>query len=96
MLEDVSLRAIPVKYISSVDIQLQNDGELTIDVANKIREDWNNNLDEASVELEKIIEEINDMHGVKMVEYLLDFDMIRTEVSFTSSRLGNENNSNND
>jgi hypothetical protein len=42
-----------------------------------------------------MIEELNNAHGVELVEYLLDFDMIKSEVSFTSSRLGNENNSNN-
>ena len=42
-----------------------------------------------------MIEELSDAHGIELVEYLLDFDMIKSEVSFTSSRLGNENNSNN-
>jgi hypothetical protein len=60
-----------------------------------LNSDWATNLDEASKELEKMIEEIHNAHGVDVVEYLLDFDMIKSEVSFTSSRLGNENNSNN-
>jgi hypothetical protein len=42
-----------------------------------------------------MIEDLDNAHGVDLVEYLLDFDMIKSEVSFTSSRLGNENNSNN-
>lgn len=95
VLEDVSLKAIPVKYIASVELQLQNKDSCTIDVASKMRLDWGNNLDEASRELEEMILEIDQEHGVSSVEYLLDFDMIRSEVSFTSSRLGNENNSNN-
>lgn len=94
VLEDISLKAIPVKYIASVELQLHNKSSCTIDVATKLREDWSNNYDEASKNLEKIIEDIHDSHGVESVEYLLDFDMIRSEVSFTSSRLGNENNSN--
>lgn len=94
VLEDVSLKAIPVKYISSVELQLQDNNTCTIDVANKLRLDWGNNLDDASKELEEMILKINEDHGVSSVEYLLDFDMIRSEVSFTSSRLGNDNNSN--
>lgn len=94
-MEDVSLRAIPVKYISSVELQLKDSNSCTIDVASKLDLDWRSNLDEASKELEKMIEDLNDAHGVELVEYLLDFDMIKSEVSFTSSRLGNENNSNN-
>ena len=94
VLEDVSLKAIPVKYISSVELLLQNNNSCTIDVAGKLRLDWANNLDDASKELEIMILEIDQEHGVSSVEYLLDFDMIRSEVSFTSSRLGNDNNSN--
>lgn len=94
VLEDVSLRAIPVKYISSVELSLANKGSCTIDVASKLKDDWHNNLDNATTELEKMINEIHEDHGVDLVEYLLDFDMIRSEVSFTSARLGNDNNSN--
>ena len=94
VLEDVSLKAIPVKYIASVELQLQNNNSCIIDVAEKMRSDWGNNLDDASRELEEMIIELDQEHGVSSVEYLLDFDMIRSEVSFTSSRLGNDNNSN--
>ncbi len=94
ILEDVSLRAIPIKYISSVDLELKNQDTCTIDVSSKLREDWESNLETATVELEKLIDEVHEMHGVGMVEYLLDFDMIRSEVSFTSAKLGNDNNSN--
>jgi hypothetical protein len=96
VLEDVALKAIPIKYISSVDVYLSNNSTITIDVAKKINTDWKGNLEEASSELEKIIEDFNSHSGISLVEYLLDFDMIRSEVSFTSSRLGNDNNSNND
>jgi hypothetical protein len=89
------MKAIPVKYISSVDIHLKNDGTHTVDVSKKLRNEWSNNLDEASRQLEQMIAEIHDTHGVDSVEYILDFDLMRTEISFTSSRLGNENNSNN-
>ncbi len=95
VLEDVSLRAIPVKYISSVELQLRDGSSCTIDVASKLNLDWRSNLDEASKELERMIDEISNTQGIELVEYLLDFDMIKSEVSFTSSRLGNENNSNN-
>jgi len=91
----VSMKAIPVKYISSVDIQLKDKGTHTVDVSKKLRNEWGNNLDEASRQLEQMISEIHDTHGVELVEYILDFDLMRTEISFTSSRLGNENNSNN-
>ncbi len=94
ILEDVSLRAIPIKYISSVDLELKNQDTCSIDVSSKLREDWESNLEIATVELEKLIDEVHEMHGVSMVEYLLDFDMIRSEVSFTSAKLGNDNNSN--
>jgi hypothetical protein len=78
-----------------VELQLKDGGSCTIDVASKLNLDWKSNLDEASKELERMIEELADAHGIELVEYLLDFDMIKSEVSFTSSRLGNENNSNN-
>lgn len=95
VLEDVYLKAIPVKYISSVDIKLKDNRTCSIDVASKLKDEWHNSLEEASKKLENIIEEIHEAHGVKLVEYLLDFDMIKSEISFTSSRLGNENDSNN-
>ncbi len=78
-----------------MELQLKDGGSCTIDVASKLNLDWKSNLDEASKELERMIEELADAHGIELVEYLLDFDMIKSEVSFTSSRLGNENNSNN-
>jgi hypothetical protein len=95
-LADVSMRAIPVKYIASVDLQLSNKGTYTIDVSKKLKKDWYNNIDEASMHLEQMINEIHETTGVDMVEYILDFDLMRAEISFTSSRLGNENNSDND
>ncbi len=95
VLEDVYLKAIPVKYISSVDIKLKDNRTYSIDVSSKLKTEWNNNSDEASKNLEQIIEELHDTHGIKLVEYLLDFDMIKSEISFTSSRLGNENKSDN-
>ena len=94
-MEDISLKAIPIKYIESAELHLKNASSYTIDVASKLKLEWGNNLDEASKQLESIIEEVNESDGVKLVEYLLDFDMIKSEISFTSSRLGNENNSNN-
>lgn len=94
VLEDVSLKAIPVKYISSVELSLSDSESCTIDVSAKLKDDWSKNLDVASTELEKIINEIHDERGVQLVEYMLDFDMIRSEVSFTSAKLGNDNNSN--
>ena len=94
ILEDVSLRAIPIKYIASVELELENQDTCSIDVASKLRDDWSSNLETASVELEKLISDVHELHGVSMVEYLLDFDMIRSEVSFTSAKLGNDNNSN--
>ena len=94
VLEDVSLKAIPVKYITSVELSLSNNDICTIDVSSKLKEDWARNLEIASMELEKIINNIHEKQGVELVEYLLDFDMIRSEVSFTSARLGNDNNSN--
>jgi hypothetical protein len=94
ILEDVSLRAIPIKYIASVELELKNQDTCSIDVASKLRDDWSGNLETASVELEKLIGDVHELHGVSMVEYLLDFDMIRSEVSFTSAKLGNDNNSN--
>jgi len=96
VLEDVSMRAIPVKYISSVDLKLSNRATYKIDVSKKLKKEWNNNTDEASRQLEQIISEIHESIGVELVEYILDFDLMRSEISFTSSRLGNENNSNND
>jgi hypothetical protein len=90
------MKAIPVKYISSVDIQLRDKTTCSIDVSDKLRNEWKNNLDEASKQLEEIIFDIDSSHGVNLVEYILDFDLMKTEISFTSSRLGNENNSNND
>jgi hypothetical protein len=90
------MKAIPVKYIASVDIQLANKGTYTIDVSKKLKKDWKNNTDEASKQLEQMINEIHDANGIEMVEYILDFDLMKTEISFTSSRLGNENNSDND
>lgn len=77
-----------------MELSLTNSGSCSIDVASKLKDDWSNNLDSASTELEKLINEVHDEHGVNLVEYMLDFDMIRSEVSFTSARLGNDNNSN--
>ena len=77
-----------------MELSLTNNGSCSIDVASKLKDDWSNNLDSASAELEKIINEIHEDRGVDLVEYMLDFDMIRSEVSFTSARLGNDNNSN--
>jgi hypothetical protein len=90
------MKAIPVKYISSVDIQLKEKGTYSVDVSKKLKNEWSNNIDEASRQLEQIISEVHETHGVELVEYILDFDLMRAEISFTSSRLGNENNSNND
>lgn len=78
-----------------MELQLKDNNSCTIDVASKLDLDWKSNLDEASKELERMIDDLNNAHGVELVEYLLDFDMIKSEVSFTSARLGNENNSNN-
>lgn len=78
-----------------MELQLKDSSSCTIDVASKLDLDWKSNLDEASKELERMIDDINNAHGVELVEYMLDFDMIKSEVSFTSSRLGNENNRNN-
>lgn len=78
-----------------MELKLKDNNSCTIDVASKLDLDWKSNLDEASKELERMIEDLNDAHGVELVEYMLDFDMIKSEVSFTSARLGNENNSNN-
>lgn len=94
VLEDISLKAIPVKYISSVELSLSDEDSCIIDVATKLKDDWFKNLDTASMELERMISEIHEDRGITMVEYLLDFDMIRSEVSFTSAKLGNDNNSN--
>ena len=90
------MRAIPVKYIASVDLQLSNKSTYSIDVSKKLKKDWHNNIDEASKHLEQMISEIHETTGIDMVEYILDFDLMRAEISFTSSRLGNENNSDND
>lgn len=77
-----------------MELSLSNSDSCTIDVASKLRDDWSKNLDNASNELENIINEIHEARGVELVEYMLDFDMIRSEVSFTSARLGNDSNSN--
>lgn len=90
------MKAIPVKYISSVELQLSNKASYSIDVSKKLKKEWNNNIDEASRQLEQMINEIHENAGIELVEYILDFDLMRTEISFTSSRLGNENNSDND
>lgn len=77
-----------------MELSLSDRDSCTIDVASKLKEGWSRNLDVASIELEKIINDIHEDRGVELVEYMLDFDMIRSEVSFTSARLGNDNNSN--
>ncbi len=87
------MRAIPIKYISSVEIFLNDNKTWSIDVSAKLKEEWGN-TDEATYKLEQMIEDIHTHHGIELIEYMLDFDLIRSEVSFTSARLGNDNNSN--
>lgn len=93
VLDDVTMKAIPIKYISSVELFLSNNTNWTIDVAAKLNDEWGTG-DESTQKLEMMIQEIHDKHGIELIEYMLDFDMIRSEVSFTSARLGNDNNSN--
>lgn len=87
------MRAIPIKYISSVELFLNDNKTWSIDVPAKIKEHWGTG-DDATQKLEKMIEDVHKNHGIELIEYMLDFDMIRSEVSFTSARLGNDNNSN--
>ena len=93
VLDDVTMRAIPIKYIATVELFLSNNTNWTIDVQSKMKDEWGV-TDDATRKLEVMIEEVHEKHGIELIEYMLDFDMIRSEVSFTSARLGNDNNSN--
>ena len=95
VLDDVTMRAIPIKYIATVELFLSNNTNWTIDVQSKMKDEWGV-TDDATRKLEVMIEEVHEKHGIELIEYMLDFDMIRSEVSFTSARLGNDNNSNSD
>jgi hypothetical protein len=87
--EELSMKAIPIKYVSKVDLMLASGQTASIDVPQLIRE--HKDIDSAGKALEDMIQ---SGEQVQMVEYVIDFDKVKGEVAFSSSRLGNENNGN--
>jgi hypothetical protein len=87
--EDLSMKAIPIKYVSKVELIFNNGGNLIIDVPQLLKD--YKETDAAGKALEDIIQ---SKQAVSVVEYVIDFDKVKGEVAFSSSRLGNENNGN--
>jgi len=87
--EDLNMKAIPIKYVSKVDLLLAGGGTISIDVPQLLKE--YKETDAAGKALEDLIQ---SKQAVQLVEYIIDFDKVKGEVAFSSSRLGNENNGN--
>lgn len=83
------MSAIPIKYVASVDLFFEDGKNETVDVERLVREC--KDPEKASKELELIIHGKNE-NKIELIEYILDFDKIKSEVSFISSRFGNDDN----
>jgi hypothetical protein len=83
--EELSMKAIPIKYVQKVDVEHSTGFVITIDVPQLLRE--HKDPDIAGKALEDLIQ---SRDHVKLVTYVIDFDKIKGEVAFSSSRLGKD------